>query len=277
MSGKLGKGLALVTGASSGIGFELAVCAARSGFDLVIAAADADRLADAAALLRDHGVAVDAIAVDLANRDGVRQLCGHVDSLSRPLALLMANAGAGLGRGFLDEDLDRALHVVDTNISGTIILVHHVGNAMRERGAGKILLTGSMAGYGPGAFQAVYAGTKAFVNSFSYALREELRDTGVTVTCLMPGPTETAFFARADMLDTEMARMAKDDPAHVARTGFAAMMADESGVVTGLRNKVQAAVAAVTPPTVLAARARRMAEPGSGFGAERHGGEGIRP
>jgi short-subunit dehydrogenase len=269
MSGMVGKGLALVTGASSGIGYELAVNAARAGFDLVVVASDADRLADAAGVLRGHGVAVDAVAVDLARPDGVQQLCGHIDSLARPLSLLMANAGTGLGGAFLDEDPSRVQHIVDTNVSGTLALVHHVGNAMRQRGTGKILLTGSIAGYVPGAFQAVYAGTKAFINSFAYALREELRGTGVTVTCLMPGPTETAFFARADMLDTAVAQGRKDDPAGVARAGFAAMMADESGVVPGLRNRLQSAVAGIVPPTILAAQHRRVAEPGSGD-ATRH-------
>src|SRR3546814_5827442 len=111
----------------------------------------------------------------------------------RPVDALLANAGRGLGHGFLDQDLDKAKQVVNLNIVGTISLIHKVGRQMRQRGQGKILITGSIAGFIPGSFQAVYNGTKAFVDSFSTALRNELKDTGVTVTCLMPGPTETEF------------------------------------------------------------------------------------
>jgi len=143
-------------------------------------------------------------------------------------------------------------------------LVHHVGREMRARGAGRILITGSIAGYIPGTFTAVYNGTKAFVDSFAIALRAELKDTGVTVTCLMPGATDTEFFERADMMDTKVGQGSKDDPVDVARIGFAAMMDGEADVVTGWKNKLETSVANVTPATVLAERHRKMAEPGSG-------------
>jgi short-subunit dehydrogenase len=135
---------------------------------------------------------------------------------------------------------------------------------MRTRGQGRILITGSIAGFMPGTFQAVYNGTKAFIDSFSFALRNELQDTGVTVTCLMPGPTETDFFARADMLDTKVGQQEKDDPATVARTGFDAMMKGEGDVVSGWKNKLYSTIANVTPAGVLAEQHRKMAEPGSG-------------
>src|SRR6185369_7461256 len=109
--------------------------------------------------------------------------------------------GHGLGGAFLDQQFVEAKHVVDTNIVGTIYLIHKVGNDMRSRGQGRILITGSIAGYTPGTFQAVYNGTKAFIDSFSWALRNELEGTGVSVTCLMPGATETEFFDRAGMQD----------------------------------------------------------------------------
>ena len=134
---------------------------------------------------------------------------------------------------------------------------------MRRRGEGRILITGSIAGFMPGAFQAVYNGTKAFIDSFSFALREELAESGVTVTCLMPGPTDTAFFERADMLDTQVAQGSKDDPAEVARVGFDAMMRGDGDVVAGWRHKVQAALANITPAGILASQHRKMAEPGS--------------
>ena len=151
----------------------------------------------------------------------------------------MANAGRGLGHAFLDQDFGKARRVIDTNITGTVYLIHKVGNDMRRRNSGKILITGSIAGFIPGSFQAVYNGTKAFLNSFSFALREELKDTKVTVTCLMPGATETEFFRRADMMDTAVGTTEKDDPAEVANNGFDAMMKGEGDVVSGFKNKVQ--------------------------------------
>ena len=149
------------------------------------------------------------------------------------------------------------------NVTGTLLLIHRVGNMMRHAGRGRILITGSIAGTMPGTFQAVYNGSKAFIDSFSWALRNELKDTGVSVTCLMPGPTDTEFFERADMLDTRFAASdSKMDPADVARIGFDAMMKGEGDVVAGLKNKLQAAAAHVTPDAVLAKQHRRMAEPG---------------
>ena len=154
--------------------------------------------------------------------------------------------------------------MVDTNIIGTIYLAHTIGRRMRARDQGRILFTGSIAGLMPGTFQAVYNGTKAFVDSFAWALRNELKDTGVTVSCLMPGATDTDFFERAGLEDTKIGQSKKDDPADVAKTGFDAMMKGEGDVVHGFKNKVQAAVAAVTPQSQLAEMHRGMAEPGSG-------------
>ena len=176
----------------------------------------------------------------------------------------MANAGVGLGHSFFDEPWEKARFVVDTNVTGTIYLIQQVGRRMRERGQGRILITGSIAGLMPGAFQAVYNGTKAFLDSFSWAIRNELKDTGVTVTCLMPGATDTEFFERADMLDTKVgASEKKEDPAKVARVGFEAMQKGEGDIVSGLKNKFQAAMAAITPESVLAEQHRKMAAPGT--------------
>jgi uncharacterized protein len=154
--------------------------------------------------------------------------------------------------------------MIDTNITGTIYLIQKVGKGMRARNQGRILIIGSVAGFMPGSFQAVYSGTKAFLNSFSFALRNELKDTNITVTCLMPGATETAFFARAGMLDTKVGQEEKDDPADVAKAGFEAMMKGEGDVVTGWQNKLQTTMANVTPSDMLAERHRKIAEPGSG-------------
>jgi short-subunit dehydrogenase len=254
------KGLAIVTGASSGIGFELAKCCAKNGFDLLIAADEPD-IRDAASSLCELGVKVDAVEADLATTEGVDKVCAAIGG--RDVVALLANAGHGLGHAFLDQRWQDARHVIDTNVTGTVYLIHRIGREMRERNEGRILITGSIAGYLPGAFQAVYNGTKAFLNSFSFALRNELKDTNVTVTCLMPGATDTDFFRRADMLDTEVGTREKDDPADVARDGFDAMMAGEGEVVSGWKNKLQTTVANVTPSSVLAEQHRKMAEPGS--------------
>jgi short-subunit dehydrogenase len=197
----------------------------------------------------------------LATIDGVDKLYDAMKG--RAANILMANAGRGLGRPFLDQDFASIRRVIDTNITGTVYLIHKVGNDMRQRNAGRILITGSIAGFMPGSFQAVYNGSKAFLDSFSFALREELRDTKITVTCLMPGPTETEFFQRADMMDTKVGTEDKDDAAEVARAGYDAMMRGEGDIVTGTKNKIQSSVAHVTPSGVLARQHRKMAEPGT--------------
>src|SRR4029434_8296306 len=175
--------LAIVTGASAGIGYHLAALCAKNGFDLVVAA-DEPAIAQAARAFETHGVPSEAVEADLATIEGVDQLLAKV--AGRPVAALLANAGHGLGKAFLDQDFIAVRHVIDTNITGTIYLIQKVGRDMRARGAGRILITVSRAGFMPGPYQAVYNGTKAFIDSFSFALRAELKDTGVTVTCLMP-------------------------------------------------------------------------------------------
>jgi uncharacterized protein len=252
--------LAVVTGASSGIGYELAKQCVAHGFDLVIAANEL-KIHRAADELRIGGTIVEAVEADLATAEGIDRL--YAALAGRPVSALLANAGRGLGKAFLDQDFSEVHRVVDTNVTGTIHLIHKVGNDMRMRGIGRILITSSISGFMPGTFQAVYNGTKAFLNSFSFALRAELKDTGVTVTCLMPGATETAFFERADMLDTKVGAAKKDDAADVAKMGFDAMMKGEGDVVTGWMNKFQSAIANVTPAEVLAEMHRRMAAPGS--------------
>jgi len=251
---------AVVTGASTGIGLELAKCCARAGFDLVIVA-DEPSIQKAADELRRLGANVEPVEADLATTEGVDKLCGVVGN--RPIDALLANAGVGLGKAFLDQDFERIRRVVDTNVTGTLYLIHRAGNEMLRRNSGCILITGSIAGFMPGSFQAVYNGTKAFLDSFSFALREELRDSAVTVTCLMPGATETEFFRRADMMDTKVGTQEKDDPADVAKAGFDAMMNGESDIVTGFKNKVQSSVANVMPNELLARQHRSMAEPGT--------------
>jgi short-subunit dehydrogenase len=253
--------LAVVTGASAGIGYELAKICAENGYDLVVAA-DQPEINKVAEDFRALGAAVDSVEADLATLEGVDKL--YAATGGRQVDALLANAGHGLGQAFLDQNFDDVRHVIDTNITGTIYLLQKVGKDMRARAQGRILITGSIAGFMPGTYQAVYNGTKAFIDSFSFALRAELKDSGVTVTCLMPGATETEFFERAGMEDTKVGQSEKDDPADVAKTGFDAMMRGDGDVVSGWKNKLQSAIANVTPAGVLAEQHRKMAEPGSG-------------
>jgi uncharacterized protein len=252
--------LAVVTGSSTGIGYELAKCCAREGFDLVVAADEA-KITEVAKEFEALDASVTAIEADLATFEGVDRCFAAIGG--RPVDALLANAGRGLGKGFLDQNFDDIMRVVNTNITGTIYLIHKVGQAMRSRGAGRILITGSIAGFIPGTYQAVYNASKAFLDSFSFALRAELKGSGVTVTCLMPGATETDFFERAGMLDTKVGAGQKDDAADVAETGFQAMMNGEGDVVSGWHNKLQSAIANITPASVLAEHHRKSAAPGS--------------
>ena len=254
--------LALVTGASTGIGYELAKCCAQNGFDLVVVA-DEPKIMQAASEFRVLGAMVEAVEADLASLEGVDRFYAAAKRLNRPVEALLANAGHGLGKAFLDQDFAAIRHVVDTNVTGTIYLIHKIGCDMRARGHGRILITGSIAGLMPGTYNAVYNASKAFLDSFSYALRHELSGTGVAVTCLMPGATETDFFERADLTNTKIGTAKKDDAADVARQGFEAMMKGDGQVITGWHNKLQAAIAHITPSDTLAEMHRKKAQPGS--------------
>jgi short-subunit dehydrogenase len=255
--------LAVVTGASTGIGLELARLCAQEQWDLIIAA-DEPLIENAARELSEMGISCTPVQCDLATAEGVAKLVSVIEASGRPVDALLANAGRGLGKGFLDQDLNEALKVIHTNIDGTVRLIYKIANGMRARGQGRILITGSIAGLMPGTFQAVYNGSKAFLDSFSVALSNELKDTGITVTCLMPGATETDFFERADMMDTKVGSGEKAHASDVAKTGFNAMMKGELKVVAGFANKVRAAISHIAPDSTLAQMHRGMAEPGSG-------------
>jgi uncharacterized protein len=248
--------LAVVTGASSGIGYHLARTAARQGYDLVVAADTP--LADAVRELEAFGAKVHAVQADLATAAGVQHLLDAIGG--RDVDALMANAGHGLGGSFLAQDWEQILHVINTNIVGTLHLVQTIARSMVARASGRILITGSVAGLHPGSFEAVYGASKAFIDSFALALREELEGTEVTVTCLLPGPTATGFYARADMLDTRVGQMPKADPERVARLGFDAMCKGEADVVAGWMQKV-GALASKMAPRVAAKVHRKVAEP----------------
>jgi short-subunit dehydrogenase len=252
--------LAVVTGASSGIGLEIAKLAAKDGYDLIVAADTP--FVEAGPALKDLGVTVHEVEADLATRHGVDQLLSVVGD--RPVDVLVANAGHGLGHGFLEQSPDEWQHIINTNITGTLLLIQPVVQRMVERGDGKVLITGSIAGHLAGAFQAVYNGSKAFIDSFAAALNEEIKDSGVTITCLKPGATETNFFHRAEMEDTKVGQANKADPADVAKTGWDAMQKGEPAVIHGLKNKMQVAAADVMTDATTAKLHRAQAEPGSG-------------
>ncbi len=224
--------LAVVTGASSGIGLELAKLFAAADYDLVVTAEDGE-IETVAQGIRASGVQAESVQVDLAGAAGVEELYRRVKSTGRAVDALALNAGRGAGGAFVNgTELDDELEVVDLNVRSTVHLAKLVMRDMVERDQGRVLFTSSIASTMPGSYQAVYNASKSFVQSFALALRNELKDTGVTVTSLMPGPVETEFFERADMLDTQVGASEKDDPADVARDGFEALMAGEERVVS---------------------------------------------
>ena len=252
--------LAFVTGASSGIGLEIAKLAAQDGYDLIVAADTP--FVEAGPALKEFGVNVEELEADLSTKQGVDQLLAKV--ADRPVDVLVANAGHGLGHGFLDQSPDEWQHVINTDITGTLLLVQPIVRRMVERGQGRVLITGSIAGHLAGAFQAVYNGSKAFIDSFAAALNEEIKDSGVTVTCLKPGATETNFFHRAELDDTKVGQAKKDDPADVAKAGWDAMNKGEPAVIYGMKNKLQVAASGVLTDAQTAKLHRAQAEPGSG-------------
>jgi short-subunit dehydrogenase len=252
----------LVTGASSGIGKELARVTAERGSDLLIVS-DTDEINGAARELARTDRLVIPVQADLSTKQGIDALYAKAQEIGRPIDALFANAGRGLGQAFLDQNPAEVQRVIDTNVSGTVYLLHRFVNDMRRQGWGRVLITGSIAGMMPGTYQAVYNASKAFVNSFAYALRHELVDSGVTVTVLMPGPTESDFFESADIEDTKLGTGPKDDPAAVARVGYEAMLRGDGHEVSGFANKLQAAMTRVLNDDQLAKMHEGLARPGS--------------
>jgi short-subunit dehydrogenase len=256
--------LALVTGASSGIGRELAKQFAEHGHDLVVAAEDVE-LDDAVEELRGYGVAVAPVSVDLTRYADVERLIAAVRGSGRSLDVAALNAGVGVGGSFAENDLDAEIGLIRLNCESTVHLAKAVVQDMVQRGEGRILVTSSVASQAPEPFQAVYGASKAFVQSFALALREELADTGVSVTALLPGPTDTEFFDRADLTDTRLgASDKKDDPAQVARQGFEGLMKGEASVFAGsLSSKAMGRLSALTPDSLATKVKKPMEAPGS--------------
>ncbi|QWC57273.1 SDR family NAD(P)-dependent oxidoreductase [Erythrobacter sp. 3-20A1M] len=252
-------GFCIVTGASSGIGLELAKLAAADGCNLLLVA-DRDLSTARSAVEACGAASVETLEVDLGTKHGIDTVAGTVGE--RQVDTLIANAGHGLGHAFFEQEWNEIAHVIDTNVKGTVSLVHKIGAQMVLRDAGRILVTGSIAGDMPGAYQLVYNSTKAFVNDFCVGLANELKGTQVVVSCLMPGVTDTEFFDRAGMEDTAAGQSdSKADPAKVARDGYDALLKGETQEVSGFMNKVQDVFAGILPDELVAQMHRRLAKP----------------
>ena len=259
----MAKGLAVVTGASSGIGLELAKILSTEGYDLIVCSAGA-RLDGTMGALEGHGGKVTEVQADLATREGVDKLWAACEAAGAPVEIACINAGVGVGGLFVETSLDEELNLVALNCGHTVHLAKHVARQMAGRGAGKILFTASIAGEMVAPREAVYAASKAFVLSFSHSLRYELKDTGVTVTALQPGPTDTDFFHRAGMDDTDVGTKGKkeSEPDTVARQGYDALMAGKDHVyAASLTTKLEGAMANLVPGVLKGKMHDDMAKP----------------
>jgi short-subunit dehydrogenase len=255
--------MALVTGASSGIGLHLANELAARGYDLIVCSSG-ERLESAAQNLRSTGAEVVEVQADLATRQGVADLWSRVEASGRPLDVACINAGVGVGGLFWESDLEAELNIVELNCAGTVQLAKYVVRDMVKRGEGRILITSSIAGEMVAPREAVYAASKAFDLSFAHSLRYELEDSGVTVTTLQPGPTDTDFFHRAGMDNTKVGSEGKSEsqPQDVARQGIEALLAGKDHVyAASAKTKLEGMVANAVPGKVKAAMHEKMARP----------------
>jgi len=254
---------ALITGGTSGIGFELAKLFAHANYNLIIVARSQEELDTAAVAMEPFGMDVIKIAKDLSKKEEVFSLCEEVKSRDVVVEVLVNDAGQGIFGLFKDTDIERELDIINLNISATVILTKHFLKDMVSRGQGKILNLASIASKLPGPWQSVYHGTKAFVLSFSEAIHAELKDSGVVVTALMPGVTDTDFFNKAEMNDSQMVqdKDAMSDPADVAKDGFDALMAGESQVISGFKNKMQVRMNNLVPDSGVAKEMYEMQKP----------------
>ncbi|MCF0057077.1 SDR family oxidoreductase [Dyadobacter sp. CY356] len=245
---------ALITGATSGIGYELAKLFAADQYNLIIVARNENDLESTATELRQNHIEVVTFSKDLFNRDEAFSLYEEVKQRGIQVDVLVNDAGQGVYGLFKDTDIEQEIDIINLNISSLVILTKCFLQDMTTRGSGKILNLASIASKIPGPWQAVYHGTKAFVLSFSEAIREELKDTDITITALMPGPTDTDFFNKADMEDSKAVqdKSSLADAADVAKDGYEALMAGKDKVVSGFKNKVQVAMGTVTPDSIVA-------------------------
>ncbi|WP_158795487.1 SDR family oxidoreductase [Pedobacter sp. L105] len=253
----------LITGATSGIGYELAKLFAKDKYNLVIVGRNQQELDNKAIEFTQVGLAVTTFCKDLFDKEEAFSLYAEIKSRGIEIDVLVNAAGQGLYGEFKDTDIDRELSIIDLNISSLVILTKLFLKDMLSRDSGKILNLASVASKIPGPWQSVYHGTKAFVLSFTEAIREEVKDTGVTITALMPGPTDTDFFNKAEMQDSKVVhdKNALADPADVAKDGYEALMAGQDKVVSGFKNKVQVGISNLIPDSVVAHQTYEQQKP----------------
>ncbi|MFP7477974.1 SDR family NAD(P)-dependent oxidoreductase [Terribacillus saccharophilus] len=245
--------LAVITGASSGLGLELAKQFAQDNYDIAISGSS-DRIFEAADTIRDLGVEAYPHKADAATYDGVESFWNFISELKRPIEAVVLNVGIGLGGAFTDTDLEEELRLISINISGTVHMAKRVVHHMVPNGRGRILIVSSISATQPTPYETVYGPSKAFGYMFAESLREELRETGVTVTALLPGPTDTNFHSNAGMDSSKIGSSKKNDKALVAKQGYEALMNDEDHVVGGdEKTKQQAEDNRTTPEPVKAA------------------------
>lgn len=254
---------ALITGATSGIGYELAKLFAENNYNLIIVARNQEELTKTANdLKQQYGINVSTIAKDLFKTDAAFELCDEIKETGVQVDVLVNDAGQGYYGEFIETDIYRELDIMQLNIVSLVILTKHFLKEMVERGDGKILNLSSVASKIPGPFQSVYHGTKAFVQSFTEAIRAENKDTGVTITALLPGATDTDFFNKAGMQSSKIVQEGKlDDPAKVAKDGFDALMKGDDKVVSGFKNKVEVGMSNVTPDSMVAEKVYNQQKP----------------
>lgn len=245
---------ALITGASSGIGYELAKLFAKDKYNLVIVGRNQEDLDQRASEFKENGIEVISIVKDLFNRESAFQIYEEVKSRGINIDVLVNDAAQGVYGLFKDTDIEDELKIIDLNIASVVILTKLYVKDMVARNSGKILNLASIASKTPGPWQSVYHGTKAFVLSFTEAITEELKDTEITITALLPGVTDTDFFNKADM-QASKAIQDKDsmaDPADVAKDGYEALMSGKNKIVSGLKNKVQVGMSNLMPDSMVA-------------------------
>jgi len=254
---------ALITGGSAGIGYELAKLFVADRYNLILVSRTQDHLQSVKQELEQQfGIEVLTIAKDLALKESPLEVYNEVKAKGINLDILVNDAGQGVYGEFKDTDLDRELEILQLNIGAYVVLTKLFLNDMVANARGKILNVGSVAGEMPGPWQAVYHGTKAFVNSWSEAIRTELKDKGVTVTVLLPGATDTDFFNKADMQDSKIVQETElADPATVAKDGYKALLSGDDKVISGFKNKVQVAVSNLIPDSKVAENMEKQQGP----------------
>lgn len=254
---------ALVTGATSGIGYELAKLLAQDGYNLVIVARNHDELNVKEKEFRTYGIEVIVMAKNLFQAGDVYSLYADLTLNGISPEILVNDAGQGVYGKFQDTDIHREIDIINLNIISVIILTKLFIKDRLEKGGGKILNLSSVASKSPGPWHSVYHGTKAFIQSWSEGIREELKDSGITVTALLPGPTDTDFFNKADMNQSKILKDRDDlaNPADVAKDGYDAMMNGDDKVISGLNNKLTVAMANMTTDSMAAYRMSEMQKP----------------